>query len=790
MSEKQARIRAIFAKGNPGPNVIWGTSGGPIHLHLSLFLFIVGGLIYLFNINRFVFYYVAWWVGYMALSYAGATVAVFFEAHNLLHTPLSPLALRIYLDISYVMFQVCSYLPSPALHGIRDNTRRHYRNLSNRYSNGLLNGKRKEAKEIASKPSSEIDALILERILPTLDDDHALETFFDAIPSFCQSKLTEMPLSSPVKQKLRQALDGFLDRTFSSSLISESARVSRLITCLNAAHAALGRDRVSGILDNIFYGHWDEALQSVEIGHALTLWGHSRDYDLHIRRIVACIVARVRERDDRWIKLVKETFGVPDHVLLGYLSYGDSVLLFILIHISRETKRTNSWASGILSPISKFDILNTLPELQHEFCAMWNEYVQDASYEGQNSIPTQILREIRELYVALHQDTSTALSASTDSSDHILTLPSSYPMCCIPSHHPPSIPHVSVSRQAKGKTIDPSPSVPTSLSEIGGRIPRVPVSIQAMEKTVDHSSSDPTSLGEIRDSPRTLAATPPASPDLVVPPLEALLQAVTLPHPPGGTTEQDIVAPHAEPVISENLSANDAKMSRLREKYAEAALQRLDRLTQDEARITAAQTLEVVHGLSQITKKVMDGEQIRVRGLVNPGSTMGFVNAVLQLLVHSPLFWNLFWKLGNSKGQRGEGGSETASGATPLVDATVRFLDEFMIKDEPPLTQREKQQAEREDEEGKKQDNATDSFEPTYMYDAMKKKRQLKHLLVRSCATLRPAVSDPCWPNVYRMANSRTRKSFSASTSMHLTKSYSHYSLLSGALRRLRLYPE
>ncbi|KAF8471386.1 hypothetical protein DFH94DRAFT_637133, partial [Russula ochroleuca] len=54
-SEKQARIRAIFAKGNPGPNVIWGTSGGPVFLHLSLFLFIAGGLIYLFNINRSVF---------------------------------------------------------------------------------------------------------------------------------------------------------------------------------------------------------------------------------------------------------------------------------------------------------------------------------------------------------------------------------------------------------------------------------------------------------------------------------------------------------------------------------------------------------------------------------------------------------------------------------------------------------------------------------------------------------------------------------------------------------------
>jgi hypothetical protein len=40
-----------------------------------------------------------------------------------------------------------------------------------------------------------------------------------------------------------------------------------------------------------------------------------------------------------------------------------------------------------------------------------------------------------------------------------------------------------------------------------------------------------------------------------------------------------------------------------------AVLQRLDRLTQDEGRTTAVQTLEVVHGLAQDVRVVMDGEQ-------------------------------------------------------------------------------------------------------------------------------------------------------------------------------------
>jgi hypothetical protein len=51
-------------------------------------------------------------------------------------------------------------------------------------------------------------------------------------------------------------------------------------------------------------------------------------------------------------------------------------------------------------------------------------------------------------------------------------------------------------------------------------------------------------------------------------------------------------------------------MKKLRgEKDIEATLQRLDRLTLDEVRATAAQTLEVVYGLVRHRRVVMDGER-------------------------------------------------------------------------------------------------------------------------------------------------------------------------------------
>jgi hypothetical protein len=45
----------------------------------------------------------------------------------------------------------------------------------------------------------------------------------------------------------------------------------------------------------------------------------------------------------------------------------------------------------------------------------------------------------------------------------------------------------------------------------------------------------------------------------------------------------------------------------LGESEIEAVLQRLDRLTQDEARMTIAQTLGVVHGLVGNVKAVLEG---------------------------------------------------------------------------------------------------------------------------------------------------------------------------------------
>ena len=58
-------------------------------------------------------------------------------------------------------------------------------------------------------------------------------------------------------------------------------------------------------------------------------------------------------------------------------------------------------------------------------------------------------------------------------------------------------------------------------------------------------------------------------------------------------------------------------MKLLGENEVEAALKRLDRLTQDEARVTAAQILEVVYNLVRNMNVVMDGKYILLSRSLN-----------------------------------------------------------------------------------------------------------------------------------------------------------------------------
>ena len=183
-----------------------------------------------------------------------------------------------------------------------------------------------------------------------------------------------------------------------------------------------------------------------------------------VRAIVSIVIARAQHRDDLWFALASDEMGVSEAVLRDYTTRGDNLPLLILIYLVRQQFSINwfhwplSWpiseVSKVLEVASKFNVSDTLPELQHEFCALWNEIVRKLNgyrrdgppvpIRVRRSMKLYILARIREVYLALHPDEDPALlplSAFTADEDSSLRS-FRFPLCDTPGHHPDSTPHM------------------------------------------------------------------------------------------------------------------------------------------------------------------------------------------------------------------------------------------------------------------------------------------------------------------------------------------------------------
>jgi hypothetical protein len=770
--EKRARMRAFYANGVDEMHVPWAVEGLPSLLHLSVFFFFGGLVIFLFNNDYEVFSYVIWWIGLFSVVYGLVTLLPFIRHDSPYNSPLSTPGWFLYTGMLYVTFKglifmkAGRHLTMERYLNLR-NRYPHYFNLRGRYRRWMFGGVEKAAEETVLERSSEIDMRILDWTVSTLGDDNSLGNFFESIPGFFDSKMSDhlqKDIPQTLSVKFLNALHGFWERAWSSNSISVSEKARRLDISLNAM-SRTHDDGVWSILYDILICHLDEVPLTVEMGHTLAGWCTSNNQDIAdcARSIVTTILvlANAEERNDSWLTLATRAFGplesdVRDSITVG----GDSVLLDILIEVARQSiprgPRSPFFlrSQHSLAALIKLDIRNTLPRLQHEFCTLWNVIVLNARTSHPHNIPVQILKLIRRHYLALHQGTDaapTAFSVSTPPTDAILFERSSYPFCNLASHcsnltfqilsqpgdSPDAHNQVDITAFLHGLTSNPTTvttsQVPNTTPLANSVHPTGDVAPATQDSTSTATLTHPLEGNEQQDAvaqcgepdaSRILftVSVPAPAPTLatVTPPV---LVTTSAPHDAGAATSSGSLLstpsvvgltvtpchppPHVPPMPS----------------------------PRPVALLSATSPSRLTSGLSL--------SHLRPRGLVN-GGNMCFANAVLQLLVHSPPSWNLFRELCELKEQRGAlECPETGGGATPLVDATMRFFEEFTFNEnESHSTQQPLQPSpggiSREGEEKEKDNSVVDSFEPTYLYDAMKESRQLKNLLVGSRTDITP----------------------------------------------------
>jgi Family of unknown function (DUF6535) len=542
---KQARIRAFFADGVEKLRLPKAVEALPTMLHLSLFLFFIGLLIFLLNINHTVFHVVVGWVGLSAGVYGCVTLMPIFRRDSPYYAPLSSSVWYLCTRVSYGIFRILTFITS--FDGFDHATWKHCKDLMEAYRKLLSQDMVKIAQEIASKLSEKLDGRIVRWLFDALEEEDQLEQFVKGIPGFCSSKEVVNPKQVMTKlgnPRLAEALATFLNHTWSSSSLSEKSEERRLIVCMQAINALDHQHLPLDFLSELCKQSTDGAfLQSIQLGHLLKGWAHSTDPQtaLCTKGIIAGIIASVilPNRDSQWKALVMDQLRISEDELQDYLAHGDSVLLANWIHITRQwypSHRLWWWSPALelIQPtISKFDIEGSLPALQSKFCDLWNDITQKAREDEARQIHSHILKPVRHIYIALHDGTDaapTAFNASTNEDNPVLELPSSYPSCNDPGQH--SHMNTMAANATSGTTHhtsfiasshDSSP-VNVENSHVGPNTSPISAAAVATQDLPDTSAISPSANSESEPLPGALVAPPSVPPSSPLPPGSTLVQ--------------------------------------------------------------------------------------------------------------------------------------------------------------------------------------------------------------------------------------------------------------------------
>ena len=447
---KRARIRAFFAEGVDKCLLPWAVETLPTLLHISLFLFFAGLVVFLSNVNMTIFKLVLSWVAVCTALYGCVTLMPIFRHDSPYYTSLSSSAWAIVIGMALFVSLVSGWL----LYWTVFCRRRAERLLefAERCYKMLSQGMQKTAEETALKSPSEIVNRALMWTFDSLDEDHELEHFFSGFPGFRNSKVVADPLPTLTwdqKERLYIALTGLLDRTLSSDLLPVPIKKHRATICAKAFDPAYTplRPFIAKFF-GIFSQYQYSGPLATAIVQILRDWQCNRD---EAQAIISMILARVQPRDDSWFILASNELGVPEAVLRGYAAHGDSLSFSILIHIIRQQFGhfwNRTWPeydfSEVLKTASKFEVQDTSPELQNEFCALWNQIVRKVQNDDDRRMAFHTLGWIRNVYLTLHQNTNSAptqFSDTTSDQDTILWDPTTYPVCSIAGHHPDSTLH-------------------------------------------------------------------------------------------------------------------------------------------------------------------------------------------------------------------------------------------------------------------------------------------------------------------------------------------------------------
>ena len=496
---KRARIRAFYKHGVEKLHIPWAIELLPALLHISLFLFFAGLSVFLFGIQHVIFKVVIAWIALCGFLYACLTFLPIIYKNSPYSGPLSgfvsfclsgPLSVPFSFCLTGIrrvfsqLLQKLSQINPPICFSLRNRGP----NLRNFFSYSMI----KTAEKFAFDLNPDIDYSSLLWTFEALDEDTDLEKFFEGLPLLCDSETgrkLQLQEGFIVKNKkaLSSALIGLMNRTLSSNLVTDFVKQRRMIICTKVVQTTSLLGRWS-VLCRVLFGDWRHFLKCVEFGLLVQNWTSINDKatSFAAQCAMALTISFSRHRDERWFQLACGLLNKPKSLLHKYNVHGDNTLLANVIFIVQRTIQTYSaseerhredilnTSSRTLEMICKLDIRRTLPDLQHEFCGLWNllvDMVQNDKPPPHVRVSTMTtLRNTRKLYTTLHEcsiSPPTAFYTTTDDRGPVLDDPMLFHKCsirpCLPildSQFREPTPDAVTAPPTPSIVVMPSPTVP------------------------------------------------------------------------------------------------------------------------------------------------------------------------------------------------------------------------------------------------------------------------------------------------------------------------------------------
>ncbi|KAI0261951.1 hypothetical protein BC834DRAFT_893418 [Gloeopeniophorella convolvens] len=450
---KRARIRSFYAEGVEKFHVPWTVEALPAMLHLSVFLFFIGLVIFLFPLNSTIFRLVLSWVVLCASLYLVITVLPVISYDSPYHTPLSTfawfLAMAFYrLFLTIVRFVLGTLYPFAGRHSNRldapwSSFFAKYRDYRHRLSHGLT----KVAEFAAMNLSSQIDSRALAWTYSALDEDHEMEQFLAGVPGFLNSKTIKDPdavLESAQGLAHRSSI-GFealslIKRSFHAGHLTEQMRRRRFETCLRAALLmspklfGWGEDD-PGIVDLLSLyqelgGANDPvvALAAQCMTARLVFWASPADIQLSIPILERRAPLHLYSHSDTWFLDVKVAHFIHfmRHTVIPCLS------------TSLDKKQKHITAIEYTLIQLSFSSRGVSPQLLGEFCESWNHIVELQRLRPDDNLVKRVLARLAPLYHELHKgaESSSATFSARMEFRELVDLPNlSYPLCIDNTHH-------------------------------------------------------------------------------------------------------------------------------------------------------------------------------------------------------------------------------------------------------------------------------------------------------------------------------------------------------------------